>query len=122
MATTTTKQSAFSLNLWAGILGILRWILVGMGADEVAQVHPEGTFCFVRFALVEGLFLLPGGMLLGIKTCGTWHIAGLVSPWAQVFTKYPLNDTPVPSWNLGGNLRKKVDDARARTNLNDTIP
>lgn len=63
MATTTT-ESAFSLNLWAGIP--LRWILVGVGTDEVAQVHTEGTFRFVRFALVERLFLLPGGMLLGI--------------------------------------------------------
>jgi hypothetical protein len=73
MATTTT-ESAFSLNLWAGIP--LRWILVGVGTDEVAQVHTEGTFRFVRFALVERLFLLPGGMLLGIMRHMAHSIVG----------------------------------------------
>ena len=88
MATTTT-ESAFSLNLWAGIP--LRWILVGVGTDEVAQVHTEGTFRFVRFALMERLFLLPGGMLLGMH--GTW-----CHGWSVFGLKYPLIDT----WYLHG--------------------
>ena len=64
----------------------MRWILVGVGTDEVAQVHTEGTFRFVRFALMERLFLLPGGMLLGIRS-GAWHmVSWLVSLWAQEFS------------------------------------